>query len=64
MKFKKVNGRYQARKSSGVIVTIEKTEYTGNWQWVVRYSGDHNGDNTSYASTKRELVDSEKSWEV
>ena len=61
MKFTKTNGRYIATRKDGQVITIEKSE---GGQWVSRYNGDDNGDNTFYANTKRELVADENNLET
>lgn len=54
LKFKRTLDGYQATRKDGQVITIEK--YHEGDQWVVRYEGDHSGDNTDFAKTKKELV--------
>ncbi|ALY07159.1 hypothetical protein VmeM32_00173 [Vibrio phage vB_VmeM-32] len=56
VKFTKLNETYQATRKDGQVITISKAEEGG---WVVRYDGDWDGDNTTFAKTKKELVDME-----
>ena len=64
MKFTKLEGGgYQATRADGQVITIERTDHDGviskDMKWVCRYEDDHNGDNTSFAATKRHLVEFE-----
>lgn len=62
MKFHKTIDGYAATRKDGQVIRIEKTwepesvEYT----WKCTYENDFNGDNTSFAATKRELVANEQ----
>lgn len=60
MKFKKVGDQYRAIRKDGQVIAIEKTDCG---QWVSRYENDQRGDNTAFAKTKHELVESENTME-
>ena len=57
MKFTKTTDGYKATRKDGQEITISKAEC--GTQWVVRYTGDWDGDNTAFAKTKKELVQAE-----
>lgn len=57
MKFSKTCDGYKATRKDGQVITITKSEC--GTQWVSRYEGDFDGDNTAYGKTKRELVAAE-----
>ena len=60
MKFKRVNGTYKATRDDGIEVTIQLSECKeSNFKWVARYAGDDSSDNTTFAATKRQLVEDE-----
>ena len=59
-KFKKVfTGTYTATHKNGAVVSIEAmdvSEYGEGFEWRLTTEGDWDGDETTFATTKRELV--------
>ena len=56
-------GGYQATREDGQVITIERNDHDGiippDMTWVCRYEDDHHGNNTSFAATKKHLIDFE-----
>lgn len=65
MKFTKSNDGYIATRKDGQVIRISLSGYNDgkNSTWVSRYDDDFDGDSTSFAATKRQLVAEENGIE-